>query len=143
MNTLKCQYCGQFISYADFENKLAEHYMVTPDSHLSVEEYETYHTRCVPNRGEYQPVNIDHILHRGLNCNRLHNDGNVLERKFAENFSQRVENGQIDYILRHGGPSYTPPATAEEIVIACTVIQWLGTHVGQAFLREVANTESM
>lgn len=44
---LKCDVCGRFISYEDVIKKLAIHYMVTPDSDWSSEEWETHHVRCV------------------------------------------------------------------------------------------------
>ena len=37
----KCQVCGRFISFDDIESGKARHIMVTPDSHVSYEEWET------------------------------------------------------------------------------------------------------
>lgn len=37
----KCDVCGRFISFKDFEKGKAERRLLTPDSHLSREEYET------------------------------------------------------------------------------------------------------
>jgi hypothetical protein len=39
--SIQCQVCGRFISYADIESGKATHVMVTPDSHVSYEEWET------------------------------------------------------------------------------------------------------
>lgn len=45
---IACDYCGKFISIAALESGAAVHHMVTPDSHLSREEYESYHRSCEP-----------------------------------------------------------------------------------------------
>jgi hypothetical protein len=37
----KCDECGRFISYEDFNTGMAERRMITPDSEFSIEEYET------------------------------------------------------------------------------------------------------
>ena len=39
-------FCGQFIKFSDFVNKKATRKMVTPDSQVSSETYETYHNKC-------------------------------------------------------------------------------------------------
>ncbi len=41
MKTLKCDICGRFISYTDLENNKAIHRMITPDSVVSEENFET------------------------------------------------------------------------------------------------------
>ena len=45
-HNFRCDYCGQFISYADLDDKMAECYMVTPDSEFSVETFATHHMAC-------------------------------------------------------------------------------------------------
>ena len=37
----RCDVCGQFISYSDFEKEIATRVMLTPDSELTTETYET------------------------------------------------------------------------------------------------------
>lgn len=37
----RCDVCGAFIPIADFDSGLASREMITPDSELSTEEYET------------------------------------------------------------------------------------------------------
>lgn len=37
----KCDVCGRFISYRDIESGKARHRLITPDSHLTSEEWET------------------------------------------------------------------------------------------------------
>lgn len=38
---LKCGVCGRFVSYADLDSGQAIHTMITPDSALTCEEWET------------------------------------------------------------------------------------------------------
>lgn len=38
---LKCDVCGRFIAYNDLHNGKAIHRMITPDSDISFEEFET------------------------------------------------------------------------------------------------------
>lgn len=45
-NGVSCDYCGLFISYADYEAGRAVHHLVTPDSHFSEEAFESYHIEC-------------------------------------------------------------------------------------------------
>lgn len=44
---LKCEICGKFISYFDLDTNRAVHRMVTPSSHLTNEEWETFHKKCL------------------------------------------------------------------------------------------------
>ena len=37
----KCDICGKFISYSDFESGEATNTLITPDSELTSEEYQT------------------------------------------------------------------------------------------------------
>lgn len=37
----RCEVCGRFIPYADFDSGAARHTLLTPDSHLTSEEWET------------------------------------------------------------------------------------------------------
>lgn len=41
----RCVYCGRFISYGEFETKMADVYF-TPDTHFTVEKSEPYHIVC-------------------------------------------------------------------------------------------------
>jgi len=45
---LRCDLCGRFISFKDFENGTAIRRMLTPDSEYSQEEWETRCPKCVP-----------------------------------------------------------------------------------------------
>ena len=46
MNNFRCDICGQFIAYKDFEDGRAVQYQLTPDSFCTFESYETYHLVC-------------------------------------------------------------------------------------------------
>ena len=41
MNDFRCDECGKFISFDDFDNGKAKRNCVTPDSHYSGEAFET------------------------------------------------------------------------------------------------------
>ncbi len=43
-----CDYCGKFISFDDLMNEKAAHYLLTPDSEVTKEDYESYHHKCMP-----------------------------------------------------------------------------------------------
>jgi hypothetical protein len=43
---IACDYCGRFISYADLDSGRAVHHLLTPNSHLTREEFESYHVDC-------------------------------------------------------------------------------------------------
>ena len=44
--TMKCTWCGRFISYEDLRTGKATNIMVTPDSHYSFEEWESNCKKC-------------------------------------------------------------------------------------------------
>jgi hypothetical protein len=44
--SIACEYCGKFISIAELERGEAEHYLLTPDSELTKEDFESYHHVC-------------------------------------------------------------------------------------------------
>ena len=52
--SFRCDYCGRFISYADFDDGKAECYMVTPDTEFTWEEYATHHMACRNPDGDKQ-----------------------------------------------------------------------------------------
>ena len=43
---IKCDVCGRFVGYAELDSGEATHRMVTPDSDLSFETFETICRRC-------------------------------------------------------------------------------------------------
>ena len=42
----RCEMCGQFIGFKEFDDGLAEHNLVYPDTDFTVETYETFHIGC-------------------------------------------------------------------------------------------------
>jgi hypothetical protein len=45
-NNLRCDACGKFISIKDWTTGVAMSRQITPDSHCSKEEYETFCREC-------------------------------------------------------------------------------------------------
>lgn len=91
------------------------------------------------------PTEPLHELYPGLNKHRLRLEaGNYDEITFAEAWVRLndpdVQTPVLNYILF---PEVDQRYAKHNVVsdrdkaIAATVIQWLGTHVGQAFLRDV------
>lgn len=78
------------------------------------------------------------MKHKGLHTHRF--DGNPKEKRFAEAWDKYNEQGKIlDHILdtrlvRQGHPPYV---SERDEVVAATVIQWLGSPVGQNFLKDL------
>mgnify|MGYP007083436641 CR=1 FL=1 len=46
VEVLKCDICGKFISWDEFDNNSAKRVLITPDSDYSCEEFSTYHVGC-------------------------------------------------------------------------------------------------
>lgn len=57
-NRLTCDYCGRFISIQQLFYQEAIHYMATPDSHFSKEEWESYHKACLRRSNEKVPPEV-------------------------------------------------------------------------------------
>jgi len=79
---------------------------------------------------------------QGLNAHRYERE--PLEKAFALAWQDRNTGPMgrvrtnLDYLLdrdNRGEPN--PPLTERDWLVANTVIQWLGSHVGQGFIREV------
>ena len=80
------------------------------------------------------------MKHEGLRTYRLKD--NPLEKKFADrwrNMNRRegLRHGQLDYMLADDPNRPGGEVTERDAQVAATVIQWLGTHVGQCFLEAV------
>jgi hypothetical protein len=70
---------------------------------------------------------------------------NPEEQRFAEAWSKLNAVGRnVDYLLdaSHADQRFTPEAPEREARIAATVIQWLGSPVGQIFLRDLGYERS-
>lgn len=80
------------------------------------------------------------IKHEGLRTNRLQRE--PLERIFAEEWAKRnasVIGGDVllDHLLAVDANRPRGEVKQRDATVAATIIQWLGTHVGQCFLRDV------
>ena len=73
----------------------------------------------------------------GLNKHRLEYDYNALERSFAEEWSKMNGGKTLDYLMTpiKNDPNYAELSDQDHLV-AATIIQWLGTPVGQGFIRD-------
>lgn len=66
---------------------------------------------------------------------------NPLEHKFAMAWSKQNEklwDGTLGYLMGDG--NRPGPIDGRDALVAATVVQWLGSHVGQCFLAEVLST---
>lgn len=80
---------------------------------------------------------------KGLSSYRY--SDNPLEREFAKawQFANDTSYPLLDYLMdeeNKGKPN--PPLTEREWKVANTLIQWLGSPVGQGFLRDVLVTKA-
>lgn len=79
------------------------------------------------------------IKHKGLSTYRFAD--NPEERRFAEAWQRTNDQGRtLDHLLdpRKGEPFGSPPrAEDREREVAATIVQWLGSPVGQGFLRDL------
>lgn len=79
------------------------------------------------------------IRYQGKNIHRFNQ--NPLEKVFAKRWQELCENGgNLEYLLS-GPTNQRLPITDKEQIAANTVIQWLGSPVGQYFLITVLATE--
>lgn len=80
------------------------------------------------------------IKHEGHNHHRLERE--PLERLFADewrelNTGHGRGHGPLAYMLAEDRNHPRGEVTERDAMVAATVIQWLGSNVGQCFLREV------
>jgi hypothetical protein len=73
------------------------------------------------------------VRHSGNATHRLKQ--NPLEKRYADMWRQKQDSGLLEYLMGDG-TSKSPVSERDEMV-AATVIQWLGSPVGQGFLRDV------
>jgi len=87
--------------------------------------------------------------HQGLNPHRL--ASNPLEQRFAEAWQAMNEAAAgpmdrvdtIDYILHQGDQHFPIRCSERERAVANSVIQWLGSPVGESFIRQVLSAHDM
>ena len=81
------------------------------------------------------------IKHNGLRTNRLERE--PLEKAFAVAWSDKNERSMghdlLDWLLAENPNSPRGEVTQRDATVAATIIQWLGSPVGQSFLQEVTN----
>ena len=74
--------------------------------------------------------------HRGLRYYRC--KSNPEEKRFAQAWEKA--NGGVRYVILEyllGDGQHAVPVTPREITVAATVVQWLGSPVGQSFLHDL------
>jgi len=79
------------------------------------------------------------MKHKGLSTYRLAD--NLLEQRFAEAWESIQHGNILDYLLSPTNRLEDTTTTERDKIVAATVIQWLGSPVGQTFLRDVLNVE--
>lgn len=83
------------------------------------------------------------MKNKGINSHRL--SQNKLEQKFAESWEERNTDrngmlngdGVLDYLLAEKKNFPNFEATDRDREVAATVIQWLGSPVGESFVNSV------
>lgn len=79
------------------------------------------------------------IRYQGKNIHRFNQ--NPLEKVFAKRWQELCESGEnLEYLLS-GPTNQRLPITDKEQIAANTVVQWLGSPVGQYFLITVLATK--
>ncbi len=77
--------------------------------------------------------------HKGLRAYRLSRE--PLEKAFAEAWEEEnkraVGHSLLDWLLAEDPNHPKGEVSQRDAAVAATIIQWLGTHVGQSFLRRV------
>ena len=91
------------------------------------------HKKC-PDCGKEPDMKRTHV---GVSPHRLRD--NPREKEFADAWRAANERGSLlDYLLHHPERGGRPQeSTPEEDRVAATVIQWLGSPVGQNFLADL------
>lgn len=80
---------------------------------------------------------MDNIKHHGLSRYRL--EQNPLEKKFADAWEEQAPR-TLGYLLC-GQDRSNHDYSERDAVVAATIIQWLGSPVGESFVREVLEGE--
>jgi hypothetical protein len=70
---------------------------------------------------------------QGLHAYRLKDSFHATEREFAEAWER--QGNTLAYLLGNGRDPLAP--SERDAIVAATVIQWLGSNVGQAFLSDL------
>ena len=83
------------------------------------------------------------MRNQGKNIHRLAEY--PLERQFADTWDKfnRDEQKALEYLLAEDLNWPKDEVTHRDRMVAATVIQWLGSHVGQYFLEQVKKSTSL
>ena len=88
------------------------------------------------------------LKHEGRQPYRLKN--NPMERAFARAWKERntvapgmMGHGILDYLLADDSNRPLDEVTERDASVAATVVQWLGSPVGQCFVRDVLLKEGL
>jgi hypothetical protein len=73
------------------------------------------------------------LRHKGLSANRLSTNSD--EQAYADAWTEQAEN--ILGKLLYGDDKHRRNVTLREAQVAATVIQWLGSQIGQGFIEQV------
>jgi len=76
------------------------------------------------------------VRHSGRAAYRIKR--NPLEGRFADAWRSRQDSGLFEYLMGDG--THRGEITERDEMVAATIIQWLGSPVGQAFLEDVSST---
>jgi len=74
-------------------------------------------------------------IFQGISSHRYSRE--PLEKLFAEVWQEENTHNMLPYMMDSSGRSDPLPATKEQHKVAATIIQWLGSPVGQGFLAKV------
>jgi hypothetical protein len=81
------------------------------------------------------------MVHIGKHNHRLGDKLNIEELEFAKAWQKINDQGNIlEYLMSKD--NRPREANGDQIEIAATVVQWLGSHVGQSFLRDLGYTKN-
>ena len=78
------------------------------------------------------------MFNKGLHQHRFKE--NPLEKRFAKKWDEmnpRNRNNNFDYLMAVDNNRPSGEVSNRDREVAATVIQWLGSHVGQCFLEDV------
>lgn len=77
-------------------------------------------------------------IHTGLHARRLADTGpsSLREKAFAEQWEKEQDDDLLAFLL--GSDNHRGNLSERDAQVAATVIQWLGTNVGQNFLEKVS-----
>lgn len=80
------------------------------------------------------------VITKGLRADRLSDRMNALEKTFSNQWDKlnhsECSNTPMIYWLLSDQPNDPQPTSKRDEIVAATIIQWLGTNIGQSFLND-------